>query len=178
MMECEQGNGVSVYQHGISVAHRYSELWKFVTTGTSDLAWDRLKPGDLDVLMDLTSRAIKPSKVAQYQIYHDCGKPWCRTVDADGRVHFPNHAAISAQIWKTLYPDDVVGYDIIRLDMHPHTARGEELEAFMQLDLAPTMILIGIAAVYANADVLFGGTSSDSFKMKLKHLMRLARRFK
>jgi hypothetical protein len=26
---------------------------------------------------------------------HDCGKPYCITIDEDGRRHFPDHANVS-----------------------------------------------------------------------------------
>jgi hypothetical protein len=34
--------------------------------------------------------------LSSYMLMHDCGKPFCRTVDADGKVHFPDHAKIPA----------------------------------------------------------------------------------
>lgn len=177
MQQCEQGRGISVYQHGVDVAYRYADLWRLIEGKDTQLEWPRLDRVELEYLALLHSQALRPSSISRYQIYHDCGKPFCREVDDRGRTHFPNHAEISAEVWKRLYPDDELGFDILRLDLHPHTAKGDDLALLMGHKLAPSLILTGWAAIYANAGLLFGGFESDSFKMKFKRLQKLTKQW-
>ena len=44
------------------------------------------------------------------------GKPVCRTVDAERRQHFPDHAAVSARVWDEAGGDPDVGDLIADLD--------------------------------------------------------------
>lgn len=176
MKQCEQGNGVSVYDHGIQVAARYADLWRLIHGQQPNLEWPRLSPDDIALMLTLSQRAHAPSAIARYQIYHDCGKPYCKAIDENGRVHFPDHACVSANLWQLMFPDDQLGHDMLKYDMCPHTARGDELDQFLMMDIAPTLVLTGIASIYANAEVLFGGFETDSFKMKLKHTKKLIKR--
>ena len=175
MQECEQGHGVSVFQHGVDVAYRYADLARYIAGAKCNLQWPRLEQA-LPMLQALAEHAMQPADVSRYQIYHDCGKPFCRVVDEDGRAHFPDHANISAAVWQSLYPTDTTGHTLIKYDLHPHTAKGVELDEFCALELAPTLMLTAWAALYANAELLFGGVESDSFKMKFKRLLRLSKR--
>jgi hypothetical protein len=36
--------------------------------------------------------------IKEYQIMHDCGKPYCITIDEDGRRHFPPYKRIKRYI--------------------------------------------------------------------------------
>lgn len=106
----------------------------------------------------------------QYLRFHDCGKPLCRTVDETGRQHFPNHAMVSAERWSALGGDPRVTW-LMANDMQLHSGSTNDCEALRGHPLLSGLIFAGLAEVHANAD-MFGGTESDSFKAKAKHLER------
>lgn len=90
MKRCEQFPGMSVLDHGRDVFARYLDL---INT-EQKLKWR----------MPEWAAALRPLQLPlnimqHYLIYHDCGKPFCRTVDEDGRQHFTNHAQISYDTW-------------------------------------------------------------------------------
>src|SRR3546814_5743161 len=66
--------------------------------------------------------------MAEYHLFHDCGKPICRVVDAEGRQHFPDHAAISEAAWLAAGGDPEIGDHIGR-----HTS---ELQSLMRISYA------------------------------------------
>lgn len=101
------------------------------------------------------------------------GKKRCRTVDADGRQHFPDHAAVSAHTWLEAGGDPDVG-DLIAMDMDVHLLKGEEVEAFSQRPEARALLLTALSEVHANA-TMFGGIASTGFKSKWKHVDRRGR---
>lgn len=103
--------------------------------------------------------------------WHDCGKPFCKVVDSEGKSHFPGHAKKSAEIFRELYPEWEQSARLIEQDMDIHTLSAEELEEFAKRPEAVALLLSGLAAVHANAE-MFGGLMSDSFKSKWKHLDR------
>ena len=58
--------------------------------------------------------------------------------------------------------------------MDAHLLRAEGLAEFAARDEAPTLLLTALAEVHSNA-IMFGGLTSDSFKMKAKHLDKRGR---
>lgn len=54
-----------------------------------------------------------------------------------------------------------------------HTLRGEEADAFASDPDAPTLIITAWAELHANAEALFGGFDTDSFKIKAKQLRKI-----
>jgi hypothetical protein len=111
----------------------------------------------------------------QYHVYHDLGKPYCRTVDEDGRQHFPDHARISASIWRASGGDPLIG-DLIERDMDMHTLKPAQAAEYSRMDLVPALLLTALAELHANAE-MFGGIESTSFKIKWKALNKLGRTF-
>ena len=103
----------------------------------------------------------------------NCGKPVCRTVDAEGRQHFPDHAAVSARVWDEAGGDPDVG-DLIAMDMDVHLLKAEDVEAFSQRPEACALLLTALSEVHANAS-MFGGIQSTSFKIKAKHVEKRGR---
>jgi hypothetical protein len=101
------------------------------------------------------------------------GKPTCRTVDADGRQHFPDHAAVSETVWLDHGGSRDIG-TLIGMDMDAHLLKGDGLEEFASRPQAMALMLTALAEVHANAG-MFGGTSSTSFKIKHKHLDKRGR---
>lgn len=168
MRTCEQTSGLSVLAHGIQVARYFRDLkqhvlyqrplqyeWKLPEWAYSPTLWQSVLPA---------------ATVNRYQVYHDCGKPFCQTVDEAGRAHFPDHARVSAEIWQSLGQPDIEA-QLMAHDMEIHLLKDEGVEAFCHSPLAATLLLTGLAEIHANAS-MFGGIDSVSFKMKHKHLCR------
>jgi hypothetical protein len=168
MHECEQFPGMSVLDHGMDVHARYLDL----ISNSPKLRWrlpdwvDALKP--LQLPLDV---------MRLYQIYHDCGKPFCRVVDDEGKQHFPNHAQVSYDTWMRYAdtPEDGQVGELIRMDMLAHTVKGEAIDTFIQHPEAPSLLLTALAEIHSNAGWL-GQLDSDQFKIKWKQLDKIGKR--
>ena len=108
--------------------------------------------------------------VGEYLRWHDCGKPLCR-VDTDGKMSFPNHAAVSKQAFLNAGGDCGVA-SLIGLDMVFHSTKPADIcrtAAGLEVGVVATLVLTAWAAVFANAD-MFGGIGSEGFKIKVSQL--------
>lgn len=174
MKACEQAKGLSIYQHGLDVANRYRDLHTilhmYAVKGCYN--WDIAEQTFLQ-LRELVKLALHPKDTRPYHVFHDCGKPRCLLIDELGRRHFPDHAKHSAEIFQQLFPDDKRSRDLILKDMLCHTLRGDEAESFSKDPDAPTLIITAWAELHANAEALFGGFDTDSFKIKKKQLSKI-----
>lgn len=105
-------------------------------------------------------------------VYHDIGKPACRTVDENGRVHYPNHAQVSADLRREMAGDGPIAR-LIERDMEIHTMGADGAPHFLRdgAPMAATLLLVGIAEVLANAE-MFGGRKSPSFLAKIDRISR------
>jgi hypothetical protein len=177
MRSCEQTAGQTILEHGFSVAQYLEELLDFLDGKPLDEARWRI-PTWIAENRDLL-RGLLPSRemLREYAIFHDCGKPRCRTVDAEGRVHFPDHAEVSYRAWLEAGGDEDVAF-LIRHDMTLHTATSIEAEAFAEGTeprFLAALLLSALAEVHSNAR-MFGGIESTSFKIKWKQIDRRGRR--
>lgn len=166
MRECNQTVDMTVLEHGEMVAAYYRDLVEHLRDNRAlKFEW-RLPNWIYDPLLieDLPSDDI----MAAYHVFHDCGKPFCRVVDKDGRQHFPGHAAVSQVAWSSIGGDPQIG-TLIGMDMDAHLLKGDEVEAFARRLQARALLLTALSEVHANAS-MFGGIESVSFKMKWKHL--------
>lgn len=174
MKNCEQARGLSVYQHGLDVANRYRDLhtilWMPHLKG--NYAWD-IPEATLLQLREIVKHSLLPRDARTYHIFHDCGKPSCIEIDENGRRHFPDHAKKSTEIYSQLFPEDTRTAELISKDMLCHTLKGDEAEEFAKDPLAPTLVITAWSELHANAEALFGGFTSDSFKIKRKCLMKV-----
>lgn len=169
MSQCEQTSGMSVLDHGRSVNNYYHDLKNHINK-QSLLAYEwRLTDWISDPF--LWSSLVDEQHINQYHLFHDCGKPFCLTIDEDGRRHFPEHAAISTQIWQSLDMPDIE-CDLIRHDMDLHIMKSEDLAVFCQLPYATTLLITAFCEIHSNAS-MFGGIDSTSFKIKWKKLNKL-----
>lgn len=168
MRACEQTSGLSVLAHGVQVARYFRDLQQHVLHQTP-LRYEWKLP-EWAYSAVLWQQVLPTKTVQRYQIYHDCGKSFCKTVDEAGRVHFPEHARVSAEIWRSLGQDSVEA-DLMSRDMEIHLLKDDGVDAFCRSQLAATLLLTGLAEIHANA-AMFGGIDSVSFKMKHKHLSR------
>lgn len=168
MRETEQMPNLSVLEHGFQVARHYEDLrqhvlfnkplkyeWKLPEWVFNTHIWSQVMPLDI---------------VRRYQIYHDCGKILTRTVDENGKQHFPDHANASAKLWLELTGEVDVAY-LMAHDMDIHLLKGCEVDAFADQPQAATLLITGLSELTANAAV-FGGIESTSFKIKYKQLSR------
>lgn len=168
MKLCEQTAGLSVLAHGESVHHYYLDLRDHILEGLP-LTFEWKIPEWLRA-PELWKARLVEDVIAEYQVYHDNGKPYCREVDDDGRVHFPDHAAVSAALWNTVGGADQAAH-LMSLDMEVHTMKAEDLESFCKRPEAATLLITAMCEIHSNA-AMFGGIDSTSFKMKWKHLDR------
>ncbi len=168
MKTCEQTRGQTILEHGQAVASTFKTL--FASTPPAD---HHLPSVILDNLDFLKARCPSADILETYHIFHDCGKPSCLTIDADGRRHFPNHAMISARDWLVAGGDPLIGR-LIEHDMDLHLMKPADAAAYPHLDLAPALILTAWAELHANAP-MFGGFDSTSFKIKAKCLTKTSR---
>lgn len=187
MTECEQTSGQNMIQHGTSVRDYLFDLIGYLQTGDSSKLqyewklpekWFGLRPAGRSPDDDVNSRlplfreaieAVSEKTLELYTVYHDCGKPFCRTIDDDGKVHFPDHAEWSYTVFQKFFADDTAAHFILH-DMDIHTLKATGEAEFAQLALAPILLLSGLAEVHSNAR-MFGGLESTSFKIKYKTLV-------
>jgi hypothetical protein len=178
MKRCEQFPGMSVLDHGMDVFARYLDI----ISPEPKLKWR----------MPEWAAAMKPHQLPlnimqHYLIYHDCGKPFCRTVDEDGKQHFTNHAQISYETWMKhaaiqldghdhWSPEDEQIGDLIRADMDIHTIKGATaIDEFIKRPEAPSLILAGLAEIHSNASWLHQ-LDSDTFKIKWKQIDKIGKK--
>lgn len=147
MESCYQTSGINMLQHGEMVREEYQKLLLCLPEYILDLR-------DLVLSSEITDR---------YQVFHDCGKPYCVS---DGEARFPNHAETSASTWLSLHPEDKIVADLMRHDMDFHLGTHDWTSP-----LAPTLYLTAWAELFANAN-MFGGVESTSFKIKRKRLIK------
>jgi hypothetical protein len=172
MTECEQMPGLSVMAHGESVWDYYQDLIEHLTQSTPLAHPWRLPDWVRDPL--ITSNQLDHKTVKEYLIFHDCGKPYCRTVDEGGRQHFPDHARVSEALWRSIGGNDQSAR-LMGMDMDIHLLKGEGVEAFSCRPEATTLLLAGLCEVHSNAE-MFGGIESVGFKMKMKQIDRRGKR--
>lgn len=170
MQRCDQTRGQSVYQHGQSVQIYLFHLLESLRNGESPEGW-RLPDWVFQYRERLLENLLSREVLANYTLYHDCGKPYCRVVDADGRQHFTDHAEVSFKTWMDNGGDEQTGR-LIRSDMDIHTMKAEHVEEFCRKTSpqeAATLLLTGLAELHSNAS-MFGGIESTSFKIKFKQI--------
>ena len=168
MIGCEQTQGINILQHGEMVHDYYVDLEAHILKGSA-LRYEWKLP-EWARSPALWRARVDEETVKNYMVFHDCGKPFCKEVDQDGKVHFPDHAAVSAKVWRDAGGSEAEGR-LIERDMGIHLLKAEGLQAFAQEPEAGTLLLAGLCEIHANAS-MFGGIESTSFKMKWKHIDR------
>lgn len=172
MMSCEQTSGMNMMQHGASVYEFFVDLKNHVLNG-KELKLDWVLP-EWAKEPKLWNALLDEDIIQEYQIFHDCGKPFCRTVDDEGRQHFPNHAAVSKETWLSIGGDPTVA-ELMGMDMDIHLLKDEGCVEFAKRKEAATLLLTGLAEIHSNAR-MFGGIESTSFKIKWKHINKRGKR--
>jgi hypothetical protein len=176
MRTCFQFENVSVLDHGESVHAWFCDLYEHLKNGTPLKREWRLPDWIYDPI--IKERLLDFEILRIYQIYHDCGKPLCRTVDSEGRQHFPNHAEVSRQRWLECSDGSQTAQQIARLigmDMDIHLLKADGIEEFAQRPEAISLLLTGLSELHSNA-LMFGGIESTGFKIKWKHINKAGKR--
>lgn len=173
MLSTEQTKGQSVYQHGQSVSEMLADLIEHLADGRMISGWKIptwLTAYSSQILANLHPQEIRHD----YALFHDVGKPFCRVVDEDGKVHFPDHAEVSRQVYLAATGDITVS-NLIGHDMVIHTASSDEIDRYCREEWsvqdAMTLLLAALSEVHSNAK-LFGGIDSQSFKSKFTKIDR------
>lgn len=167
MVSCEQTSGINQLQHGLMVAQKFTDLYSYLKGGKLPDGW--VLPTWIDENRELILTNLLPlDTILDYVIYHDCGKPFCETIDEEGKRHFPDHAFISKATAETMGLDPQV-CKLIGMDMDAHLLKAENIEEFANRPEAITLLVVALCEIHANCS-MFGGTDSTSFKIKFKHL--------
>lgn len=170
MRSCMQFRTQNVLEHGEAVLAKYQALMASAMQGQLPDGWRQPKWWTPETAQRLAREQPPADIMTNYLRYHDCGKPTCRTVDGEGRQHFPDHAAVTARLWAAAggHPDEVW---LMANDMMLHSGSAEDCEALRGHPLLPGIMFAALAEVHSNAD-MFGGPDTPSFKAKAKQLER------
>lgn len=170
MRSCMQFRTQNVLQHGEAVLAKYRTLADHAARGALPEGWRQPKWWTPEVAQQLARLQPAADIMSRYLTYHDCGKPTCRTVDEEGRQHFPNHAAASAALWAEAggHEDEVW---LMANDMMLHSGSAEECEQLRGHRLLPGLMFAALSEIHSNAE-MFGGPETPSFKAKAKQLER------
>lgn len=100
MKTTRQTASQTILQHGLSVYQYTYQLLKNHHSNSFRLPswWNEYSDEIFRNCCDLKT-------IKHYTIWHDLGKPQCATVGEDGKTRFPNHAAVSAQLWNEHHPN-------------------------------------------------------------------------
>lgn len=171
----------SVLQHGESVWKYYQAITDTLN-GEDESGLELKIPEDIKYWRDeILNLRYTDDIVKEYCIMHDLGKPYCRTIDEEGKQHFPNHAQVSYDIYCEI--NDMKDLDKIRIsqmilhDMDIHLLKQETFGEFITLDRRQviTHLLVGLAELLSNSQ-MFGGYESVGFKIKYKSFEKWTKR--
>lgn len=168
MIDCEQMKGMNVYEHGVSVAKYFHDLCSHINSG-EPATYDWRMPDWINNEL-LWDSIYDIYDIEDYQVYHDCGKPFCIEYDEDGRKHFPNHAQISKDLWLQIGGNTKVA-NLIGMDMDVHLIKAVDVPEFALRKEAATLLITALCEVHSNS-TMFGGITSSSFKAKWKQIDR------
>ncbi len=170
MKNTEQTKGLSVLEHGFMVKNYTFDLINHLKGLDTKYNWSKLSSIIIDNKELFLDNLLPKDIIKEYTILHDIGKAYCIS---DGIKKFPNHEIISHKIYSNLpNSNDDVAYLILH-DMDIHLAKGKLIE--FDPKFIHTQIIVSIAEVFANSQ-MFGGTKSDSFKIKIKNIEKTTKK--
>lgn len=179
MQACEQTTNQSVLEHGLSVRNYLFDLLEHLEKGNIlKYVW-KIPNWIYENKEFILSKMCDTFTLESYTLYHDCGKPYCKNIDENGKMHFQSHAEVSYKTYKSIFKstfnnieDDVA--ELIRRDMDIHTMKTEQLADFTKSKYAITLIIVGLAEIHSNAS-MFGSIDSVNFKIKWKQIDKKGR---
>ena len=170
MKKCEQTQNQSVLQHGFSVKNHLFDIICHLRNNTK-LKYDWILPNWIYPNKELILSSLPDDRTLKlYTIFHDCGKPYCLSIDEYGKRHFQNHAQKSYDIFQYHFKNDIAA-ELILHDMDIHLLKSDGVEKFCENSYALTLLLTGLSEIHSNS-IMFGGKDSTSFKIKLKSLSK------
>lgn len=170
MKDCPQTKTQNVLEHGYSVWRHMKELLDYLRLD-KPLKQEWKLPEWVYDNKDLLLSNLPDEKTLKLAlIFHDCGKPFCRVVDIDGKQHFPNHAKVSYDIFNEVFNNGKAAQLILH-DMDIHLLKSGDIEEFKKNPNHLTHLLIGLSEIHSNAN-MFGGIESTSFKIKWKSIQK------
>ncbi len=172
MKNCNQTPTQTIWEHGESIADYYLDIINHIKYKTDCKYIWKLPDWIFNEKLILGQYPLE--LMLEYQIYHDCGKPYCRIVDDCGRQHFPDHARISANIYRAAFNNEQIAR-LIESDMLIHTIKSSDIEWFKAMPECYSLLLTGLCEVHSNAQ-MFGGIDSTSFKIKWKNINKIGER--
>lgn len=175
MIDTDQTQGQNILEHGTNV---WSYTKKILNKDLINIKVPTWLIENYDLILE---NLFDYDIIKLYNVYHDCGKPYCKVIK-DEKVHFPNHAEISSEIFKNIFFEfmDVeklnVISELIKNDMILHTSTSDDIKNIICSTKFPkkfacTLLVTALSELNSNSK-LFGGTDSISFKMKWKKLDR------
>ena len=169
MKVCQQSSNQSVYQHGLAVFNHTMWIIATLENGNKN-SFYKIPDWMFQYRKDILQHIMSDDIIEEYTIHHDCGKPYCLTVDEDGKRHFPNHAEVSYRTWLEAGGNEQAAR-LMKMDMMIHTMKADEIDAFIKHPEAITLLIVALAEVHANGE-MFGGFNSESFKIKWSQINR------
>lgn len=176
MKSTEQTPGQNVYQHGKSVQNYLFDLINHLRSNT-ELKYKWNIPQCLYDNKDyILSNLLDDDTLKQYTLFHDIGKPFCKTTDENGKIHFPNHARVSYEIFNQVFPGNLDAAYLILHDMDLHTIKSVDVDAWIveNKKYVMSLLLTTLSEIHSNCQ-MFGGHESTSYKIKLKSITQRAK---
>ena len=170
MSKEEQCEGQTILEHCKSVRDYFFDLIEVLNGNIGKYEWC-LPTWCVKYSKQLLTNLPADYILEKYLLWHDCGKPFCKVIDENGKTHFPDHAKVSAKLFQELYPEQLEVSYLIENDMRFHLLKTEEVEEFCKLPYASVLMLASIASLHSNGK-MFGGFQSQSFKIKWKRMNR------
>lgn len=168
MATCMQTSTQNVTQHGQSVVAHHTQLMNNLRYGTPLPDWWRMP--EWTKRIGLLDKLPSDDVMREYHTFHDCGKPYCRIISEDGRAHYPGHAAMSERVWSAVGGNPHAAR-LMAQDMDAHLLKSDGIQAFAAKPDAVALLLTALSETHSNA-AMFGGTDSDSFKIKCRALSK------
>ena len=173
MKNCYQFKDINIHEHGLMVNTEYLKILLQLEKGEVPLGM----PEQILTVYKNNWRTLIDYEIMKcYQIWHDCGKPYCKIIDEEGKQHFPNHTQKSYEIFKEVLPHLKIEQYLILHDMDYHVLKIEDLKELSESEYGFSLYLTAWAEILANSS-MFGGIDSVSFKIKKKKLIRCLKLF-
>ncbi len=169
MKKIEQFPGQTIFEHGLSVRDHLTDLIAYLKGEEKLIGWKI--PDWIDTYKEqILSRLLPEDILEEFALFHDIGKIKCKISDENNKIHFPDHAKISHDLWLELGGDSQSA-KLMLFDMDIHKLKAEGLEEFCSRKECISLLLSGLAEIHSNAEFQ-SGIESESFKIKWKQIDR------
>lgn len=159
----------TILQHGLSVHEHYKKILNALETKNYESY--KFPQYLIDNWPKIKKKLYHTDLLKQYHVYHDCGKPYCCSIDRLGKKHFLNHPEVSYQTYCSVFSDDIIA-KLIRNDMIFHSGSPEQIDQFISQNdkrFLYSLWMTSLAEIYSNS-AMFSADKQDSFKKKYAKL--------